>query len=74
MQLLEAEKLRLNNLRDRASEKGHRKEYPFTIYFFCQYAKLWVLNNAYLILDSTTIDHSYVKCLLTNISLYKISH
>ncbi|PQQ14999.1 zinc finger CCCH domain-containing protein 44 [Prunus yedoensis var. nudiflora] len=27
--LLEAEVLRLNHLRDRASEKGHRKEYPF---------------------------------------------
>jgi hypothetical protein len=26
---LEAEILKLNHLRDRASEKGHRKEYPF---------------------------------------------
>lgn len=28
IQSLEAEIFRLNNLRDRASEKGHKKEYP----------------------------------------------
>lgn len=29
IQSMEAEIMRLNNLRDRASEKGHKKEYPF---------------------------------------------
>ncbi|KAJ7953086.1 Zinc finger ccch domain-containing protein 19 [Quillaja saponaria] len=29
--VLEAEILRLSHLRDRASEKGHRKEYPFRL-------------------------------------------
>nr|KYP66892.1 Zinc finger CCCH domain-containing protein 44 [Cajanus cajan] len=45
--LLEAEILRLNHLRDRASENGHRKEYPlpFTT-LLCEYVeKLQLLNS-----------------------------
>ncbi|KAE9606659.1 putative chromatin regulator PHD family [Lupinus albus] len=49
--LLEAEILRLTHLRDRASEKGHNKEYPLSFisllsFFLSQYAQLWVLINA----------------------------
>ena len=32
-QWLESEKLRLGHLRDRASEKGRRKEYPLILHF-----------------------------------------
>ncbi|KAI3499995.1 hypothetical protein L1887_35810 [Cichorium endivia] len=35
--LMEAETLRLNNLRDRASEKGHKKGYPLIIFY------IWIL-------------------------------
>lgn len=62
---MEAEILRLNHLRDRASEKGHRKEYPLpfttslSVVHSSLYAKLWVLNNAKF--DSTTIHHSWVN-------------
>lgn len=35
MQWLESEVVRLSHLRDRASEKGRRKEYPFAYIFLC---------------------------------------
>ena len=34
MQLLDAEILRFSHLRDRASDMGHRKEYPYLLIFF----------------------------------------
>ena len=34
MQLLDAEILRFSHLRDRASDMGHRKEYPYLLNFF----------------------------------------
>ncbi|KAF3440764.1 hypothetical protein FNV43_RR19050 [Rhamnella rubrinervis] len=40
---LEAEVLKLNHLRDRASEKGHKKEYPFTLRECVE--KLQLLNS-----------------------------
>ncbi|KAK7252948.1 hypothetical protein RIF29_37266 [Crotalaria pallida] len=44
-ELLEAETLRLNHLRDRASEKGHRKEYPLSfISLFCPVLPVLILS------------------------------
>ncbi|GJU95963.1 zinc finger CCCH domain-containing protein 44-like protein [Tanacetum coccineum] len=38
--ILEAETLRLNNLRDRASEKGHKKRYPLMIDYLLLFGSL----------------------------------
>jgi hypothetical protein len=34
LQWIESEKMRLGHLRDRASDMGHRKEYPFSYIYY----------------------------------------
>lgn len=77
--MLEAEILRLNHLRDRASEKGHKKEYPllfqivsfYLIFEFppCQF-KLLVLENKCL-LCVFFLNLSFAKYLYMEIHLRK---
>jgi hypothetical protein len=42
MQSLESEITRLSHLRDRASDMGHRKEYPLLVKFYWQFYHFYI--------------------------------
>ena len=61
MQWLESEIMRLSHLRDRASEKGRRKEYPFLVFqFLFHYSFQLQLDARQLVFDG--LWHSSVIC------------
>ncbi|PWA56507.1 zinc finger, CCCH-type [Artemisia annua] len=63
-EILEAETLRLNNLRDRASEKGHKKRYPLMIDYLLIFV---VLSYIHLRVRVSTLFG--LRGSLTNITL-----
>ena len=56
LQWIESEKMRLAHLRDRASDMGHRKEYPFGQSLINQYlvlvngSRLWLNCSSFFVL------------------------